>query len=100
MRALLALASVGCFGVALFAYTVARSDLQLSIAFTGLVGGFALAGLAALLGKLSDLQRMPRGQTEEPTLPWDERREPPLVAPRRRRAEFERGTVRPPVLNG
>lgn len=99
MRALLLLASLGCFGVAVFTYSVAQSDLQLSMAFTGVVGGFALAGLAALLGRLADLQRVPPSKPEELSVPWSERREPPLF-PQRRRPDFDRAGMRPTAFHG
>jgi hypothetical protein len=88
MQMLLMFASLASFGVAVYAWSVAATDVWLAMALIGAIGGFLLLGLAMVVGRLADLQRLP------PELP--ENAAPPL-APESRRAPAPRPEPRRPV---
>jgi hypothetical protein len=59
MRTVLIVASAACFTFAGVIALAIRSDVQIGIILTALIGGFALAGLAAILKRLDNLPDRP-----------------------------------------
>ncbi len=55
MRTVLIVASVACFTFAGVIALAIRSDVQIGIILTAVIGGFALAGLATILKRLDNL---------------------------------------------
>lgn len=60
MSAILFLAAIGSFLIGLFGLANIRSDIQIIIALSGILGGFVLIGLGSALHKLNKLA-LPRG---------------------------------------
>lgn len=87
MQMLMFFASLASFGVAVYAWSVAVTDTHLAIALIGAVGGFLLLGLAMVVGRLADLQRVPPPVNDLPPVPAAEPRRtaPPMARPEPRR---------------